>query len=1251
MLKPYIINSLLLCSICSLINCTNTIKKEYDWKQKEGYRWAELSPGMNSQTGFEKRSSPGTDISFRNNLTKEDITDNRHYLNGSGVAAGDVDGDGWTDLYFAQLNGPNKLYKNQGGFSRGDGFPKFKDITDSAGVAHEGYYSTGVAFSDVDGDGDLDLFVASMSRDNVLYLNDGKGHFTLQPNSGLDPARGTMTLALADIEGDRDLDLYVSNYKRKSVLDLFDINNLSWEKTVKEKYDKNVDQTYTLLPPFDEHYTILHKKNALPERREIGREDELYLNSGDGTFIKATGLDQRFLDADGNPKGFEKDLGLTAKFHDINQDGLPDLYINNDFWTKDRIWINQGKGRFKAIDPLAIRNLSFSSMSVDFSDINRDGFWDFFVTEMLSSEHERRLRQFIPDDPHPLYTGQFDYQPQYNRNSLYLNRGDGTYAEISYFSNLEASEWSWASRFLDVDLDGYEDLIITTGYTYDVQDLDAQKKWKTEIAQNNLKDGDIHIYPPLELPNKFFRNDGGLRFTEVSSEWGFDENDVSHGLATADFDHDGDLDLAINRLNQEAGIYENITAAPRIAIRLIGNSPNTQAIGAKVELRGGPVPQQDEVSAGGEYLSGSDPLIVFAADPDNRNHIITITWPGKLAGKQSRIDSVRANRIYEIEEPESAAGTPGSQMPQTENKTIFEDVSDRIRHRHHEEPYDDFRIQPLLPVKLSKQGPGISWIDFDSDRDDDLFIASGRGGKLAAFENRGNGEFSSLSLEQMTENTPGDQTAILGWTGEQGTKLLAGMANYEPGDIKAPSVLSYSFQKGIITKQDGIPGMFSTTGALAASDYDGDGDPDLFVGGRFVPAHYPMNATSRLFINEDGSFIPDVKNSGKLRDLGLVTGAVFTDYDRDGDPDLLCSLEWGSIRLFKNENGNFTEISGSTGLAAYSGWWNGIATGDFNNDGLPDIVVTNQGLNSPYQLESDHPLKMYYQDFNRDGRIDIIESYYDSAGGAYVPRRQMSKFESGFLGFMVAGYTNQRFAGSSLQAILGYDPGSRIPSKEINTLAHMIFINEGDGFSAYPLPDEAQFSAAFYAGVADYDNDGNEDLFLSQNFFQVRDNTPRLDAGRGLWLKGDGNGNFQAVPGHISGIKVYGEQRGAALSDFNRDGKVDLVVSQNGGATKLYLNRTEKPGLRVRLNGPAANKNGIGSAVRLIYTDGAKGPLREIQAGSGYWSQNSATQVMGTNGAVDKIEITWFDGTVQVVEASEDKNSYSIHYSQKESNN
>ena len=1214
---------------CSFLIFSCTPSTDLEWNDETHYRWAELSPGFFGSDGFRQLSASRTGIDFQNVITEEVIAENRHYLNGSGVAAGDINGNGLTDLYFTGLSNSNRLYLNRGGM-------KFEDFTDQAGVAHDGYYSTGAVFADINGNGHLDLLVTAMHGENVLYLNDGTGRFTKDEESGLGEAKGSITMALADITGNGYLDLYVTNYKERSVKDIFTTRELEWSNILNEPL-RSPEDDYTLRPPFDRHYELVRHRGELTGITELGEADELYLNEG-GRFQKVLHTEEIFLDEYGNPEGLQPDWGLTAKFQDINDNGLQDLYVCNDFHTPDRIWMNQGDGTFRAASWYSIRNLSYSCMAIDFSDINRNGRLDIFATEMLDPDHERRLRQAESDDHVPVEIGEIENRPMYNRNSLYLQREDQTFAEISYLAGVEATGWSWATRFMDVNLNGYEDLIVNTGYKYDILDIDAQF---TMIR--NRRNMDEHfmefteLVEPLNQQNKILRNNGDLTFTDVSSDWGFQDLDVSHGMAFADLNNNGTLDVIINRMNREASVYENRTRAPRIAVRLIGNAPNTQAIGSKVELTGAQVHQQKEVVSGGDYASGSDPLIMFAADLENEYHELHIRWPD---GTKSVIRDVRANRIYEITQSNAlliedrTVDAPRSFQP------LFEEYEAGTEVYHHEEPFNDFQYQQLLPIKLSQLGPGIAWVDVTGNGNDELLMSSGRGGTFTVLSLQEGGVFQPLEMGELTGNASGDQTAVIGWEEDGYTRILVGNANYEQGSPNVPAVLSYSINRDGTVERGEIPGIFSTTGPIAAADINGNGYLDVFNGGNFNPGRYPANADSRMITNDQGTFRFDQVNSQTLAGLGLVSGALFDDFTGNGSQDLLVSTEWGSLRLFENRDGIFREITEEFGLDKWKGWWRGIATGDFTNNGRPDIVAANIGLNSTYQLKHGEPLRIYYSDLDGFGTMDIIEAYSDGRG-EYLPKHRLYKFQEQQISLNHMG-SHREFAAATVRQILGerYD---QTPYKEINTLEHMVFINHGDTFEARPLPIEAQFSAGFYVGVADFDNDGNEDLFLSQNLFALPPDIPRLDAGRGLILLGDGEGGFQALSGSDSGIKIYGEQRGAALGDFNQNGKIDLAVTQNANRLKIYENNTDQPGIRVTLHGPPSNRNGVGSGVQIVYGEEVTGPLRRVQSGSGYWSQSSFTQVLGI-GPNDPvaIDVSWFDGTRQSVPVETGKIDYLI---------
>ena len=509
---------------CLFYSCTQT---ELKWRQEAGYRWAELNFSRFGAPGFARLPGEETGITKINSLTKEQIAANRHLLNGSGVTIGDVDGDGLADIYLCQLDGANALYKNLGNW-------KFQNITEAAGVACQNQFSTGAVFADIDADGDLDLLVTAIGGPNACFLNDGTGKFTdFTKESGIESQTGAMSLSLADTEGDGDLDLYVINNKKHTIKDLYPAARRTIDRTVKKVGDK-----YEVLPEFAEHYSIEIQRGMMLRRLETAEADIYLLNDGTGRFTKVPLASGAFIDEDGRVAPEYKDWGLSARFQDMDNDGDPDLYLCNDFESPDRVWINDGKGNFRAIDKLALRSVSASSMSVDFSDVNRDGHIDFFLTEMLSRRHDRRKRQQGPVTPELKTIGKYDDRPQYMRNSLFLNRGDNTYAEIGQFAGIDASEWSWSPLFMDVDLDGYEDLLIVTGHYYDGMDSDTRAKLSTALSrQMKRTESEIFRYPRLETQNFVFRNRWDLHFEDMSKNWGFNAIDISHGMAMGDLDN------------------------------------------------------------------------------------------------------------------------------------------------------------------------------------------------------------------------------------------------------------------------------------------------------------------------------------------------------------------------------------------------------------------------------------------------------------------------------------------------------------------------------------------------------------------------------------------------------------------------------------------------------------------------------------------------------------------------------------------
>jgi enediyne biosynthesis protein E4 len=1203
------------------------LQSDPEWVEESDFSWRPLEIRSSSDVGF-KTIDPGrAGIEFVNSLDPEKRALNRTLADGSGVAIGDVDGDGRADIYFASIDGPNALYHNRGRW-------RFDDVTASAGVALDGHRSTGVALADLDGDGDLDLIVSGLGDPTEILLNDGAGRFS--SGGRLGGEAGSKSVTLADIDADHDLDLYITNNKARVAADLYSPTERSFERVVIEE-----DGRYRVADEFEEQYAV-EADGQVVRRFELPEADELWLNDGVAGFSLASFTDGRFLDESGVPLvASPRDWGLSAQFRDLDGDRDPDLYVCNDFETPDRIWLNDGAGTFRAAPAEMIRSTSLACMSMAFGDVDRNGYVDFFTAEMLSRSGVRRRSQMLPMANELSGPGEIDSRPQRNRNMLQMARGDGTFAEVAYWAGVAGSEWTWGSRFMDVDLDGYEDLLTVTGHAWDELNGDLREELRPVLSGPNWRD-ERRMLPALELPNLAFRNRGDGSFVEVGGQWGFTgPDDVAHGLVTGDLDGDGDLDVVVTRLDAPPLIYENIGDAPRVAVRLHGRTGNTGGVGARVLFKGGSVIQTMEVATGDGYLSSSEMLAVFAAPADGVGEI-EIQWPG---GTMQRIQGVASNRFIRVHEPESD-GMPPETLERSE-AVWFEDASEGLGHVHREKPFDDFRRQALLPVRLSQLGPGVVLTDLDRDGDPDLAVTSGATGSLSYFRNEG-GRFREGGVASRPVDL--DQGAAVGLPTRAGMRVLVAQSNHESQSrdqaVNAPSVLGFSAPwttGGPAVIGPVVAGDLDTAGPLALGDYDGDGDLDLFVGGRATPTAYPLPATSRLLLNDgSGRMLPDDDNAQLLFEIGLVAGAVFSDIDLDGDPDLLLAMDWGPVRVLTNRDGVFSDDTEAWGLGRHTGRWSGIVTGDFNEDGLPDIAATNWGLNTSRRASEEHPLTLFYGDFDRNGMVDIVEAEFDESVRGAAPLRSLPDLMSGMPAALRSVRGFGQFARSTVAGLLG--PAMQMAQRaEATTLAHTLFINQGESFEAQELPVEAQLAPGFGLIVADFDADGHEDLFLGQNLFSTDQVSSRYDSGRSLIIRGDGLGNLLSVPGRTSGIAVYGDVRGAATADIDGDGRSDLVVSQNGAATKLYMNRSEHSGLRVRVVGPRGNPDGVGARIRLEYADGSYGPAREIQAGSGYWSQNGAVQVLGISGPVVAVVVDGPGGPTRRRVISDGERDIEIH--------
>ena len=1171
--------------------------------QTPAHRSASLNVTGNASPGFTSLKPPATGITFSNIISSE--TRSLYTLIPTGIAAGDVDGDGLCDLYFCSSDGNNVLYRNLGNW-------KFEDITAKAGVACSGQHSIAATLADMNGDGSLDLIVTARGGPNRLLINDGKGRFTEDLTfPGRQSKLASTSIAVADVDGDGALDIYICNYRSRSYLD--DHMNVDSDLT---KEWQRVRDGKELSPQFKDQFYA--QGGALFEK---GEPDALLLNDGKGKFKVAD--DSYFkMPAGSLPPGPLDGSGLAVQMRDFNGDGAPDIYVCNDFHTPDRFWWNDGHGRFTLAPMETLRHQSFGSMAVDGADVDLDGHLDFFVGDMLSRDYSRRQRQRGIAAPGTPQTENFGLIPQYTQNTFFLNRGDNTFAEVASYSGLTASEWTWGANFLDIDFDGYLDLLISCGNLQDYMDADSMvTRTKTMKGMQEMEEFRRNL-PVLKVRCQLFRNKGDLKFEEVGERYGFREERPHGGMVVCDLDNDGDADVVINNADGAPEIYRNDCSAPRIAVKLNGRTPNTSGVGAKVKLIGKKT-QEQEVIAGGRYGSGNDTTLAFAARADWSPYKLQVTWRN---GRVTEVQGVKANQLYEITETNTQPAII-PEIPAT--PPLFEDASSSLNHTNHENVFNDFEAQAMLPNRMSRLGPGVSWFDLNGDGLDDLIIGASRGRLIGIYQNFGNGRFSPFSEEAKQLGARLDLTSVLGYGSKDvGVSLVLGVSSWEEPALKDAAQFMSLTTSNTWSSGPQVTREKNATGPLALGDADGDGNLDLFIGGRSRFNRYPEAADSMLILHAGQERMTEAGGDPvkALNKLGMVSSAVFADLNGDGSQDLIVGCEWGAVQILINTPRGFTNATAAWGLDKFTGWWNGVAVGDFDGDGRLDFVASNWGQNSKYEEEYDaqRPLKIFYGDFNEMNRVEIVEAHIDPITHKLVPERDLTASAAAIPYIRGNTPTFQAFGDADLEQIYG-DKLKAAAMLEARELRHMLFLNRGNKFEAVPLPVEAQMTSAFGVNVADFDGDGNDDVFLAQNFFSTQPETLRSDAGRGLILLGDGKGGLRAMKGEQSGVKIYGEQRGSAVSDYDGDGRVDLVVAQSNDATKLLHNRRGRPGLRVRLEGGVGNPHGVGAIVR-ARTEKGLGRAQLVTAGSGYWSQDSGTLIVTSSSPITGIQVRWPGG-------------------------
>lgn len=1151
-------------------------------------------------TLFTRLSETDTGINFANKLSLEN---QRNFtFNGAGLASGDFDGDGLIDLYLVTEEGQSKLYRNIGGF-------KFEDVTEKAGLKQNKQgFAIGAYFADIDNDRDLDLFLTNWHVPNQLYRNNGDGTFTeVTDTAGVAYNGGSTTATFADYDRDGDLDFFVATYRPADLAAEIGTPKLEMK-----------DGKISIPEDLKSAIELFETKKGLSVR-QLGEADLLYRNNGDGTFTEVAS-------ESGISGGY---WGLSASFSDVDNDGWPDLYVTNDFWSPDAFYHNNGDGTFALIDASKIQQTPMFAMGMDFGDINNDGLMDFFVGDMLSKDATLRLTQHglmdttLPPD---------EAAAQVMHNGLFLNNGDGSFSEIAWMAGVAASEWTWSTKFADIDLDGYVDLLINNGMVGDLMDSDVLAN--INLPQFKNAPAYYDSYPKLATQNVAFRNNGDLTFSDVSAEWGVDDATIAHGATLADLDNDGDLDKVDSFMNESLGVYRNNAQKNRVLIELVGYRSNSFGIGARVTVTTLDGKKQvRQMSSSGGYLSSHAPALVFGLNEYTEIKQIEIEWPSGHYQKFTSKDNNKllGNQRYIIAEQDQAVTPRLPQLLRATNPQFVEIGLQAGLNSAHVEAnfddkqytgYDDFEEQLLLPRRLSAIGPGVSWADMDADGDDDLYVAGAHGQQGTIYQNVGGNKFEAIE-NGLIPSTLEELATVWHANGA----FVSSFSRYEVPNAPIAAILGEGQTLQLSANASG--------GALALSDIDGDGDLDLFVGGRAIPNQWPLPASSYIFRNDSNTYTDITSDvAPELLTLGLATGAMWLDIDNDHDSDLLIATEYGAIRLFVNNQGSFEDNTAAFGLDNWHGLWTGITAGDFNEDGYMDFAAANWGMNTRYSASDKYPLMLYAGnidgEYNEASDIDIVEAEY--VDGILRPMRERG-MAGAEMPFVYEKFNTFRaYSESSLAEIYG----ERLEHDDVttlyaNTLHHGVFINDGKGsFDMQPLPGLSQATTGYGITSADFNNDGHEDLYLVGNFSHMDHEFRQFAGGTSYLLHGNGDGTFNEVSTKDSGLFVPFDGRGTAVSDYNKDGWVDIAVGVNNERPMLFENKGASEYCSVTLNieGREPNPLAIGARIEVTRDDSTKS-TREVQAGSGYFSQNSAVQLFGLGkNERASIKVIWPNGKI-----------------------
>lgn len=1117
---------------------------------------------------FVQLSHHQTKINFSNDIPLNDdlnILNYIYYFNGGGVAAGDINNDGFIDLYFSGNQVSSRLYLNEGNL-------KFRDIT-ATSFTKTTDWASGVTMADVNADGWLDIYVCRAGspdpekRSNLLFINRKNNTFEEMAEAyGLADKSYSTDAAFFDYDLDGDLDMYLLNH----VHEMHGLNNPKKRKL--EGQSKNTDKLYRNNG----------LKNGHPFFEDVSHKAGVTI------------------------EGFGLGLGIS----DINHDGFADIYVSNDFISNDILYINQGDGSFKNEIAEFIKHQSHNGMGNDIADINNDGLTDVLVMDMLPSTNKKRKTMLNkPNYDLFQYSKYLGYEPQYMRNTLQLNRGNfndkNYFSEIGQLAGVSSTDWSWASLFADFDLDGYKDIYITNGYLKDITDLDfIVYRKRHSLFTSRQKFDSIYLSSVSRLPeekqqNYFFKNNKDLTFEDVSKVWTNKSPGFSNGAAYADLDNDGDLDMVVNNINEKATVLKNTTRdksnAGYLTIDFKGPKGNPNGIGSKVWVHTSGAFQFSENFTTRGFQSSVAPELNFGISDKTSVDSIEILWPDQ---KYSVFYDVPVDTTLTIE----YGGIDPTHHIKKKSQYLFQEIAQQINveYKHKDMLFVDFKREPLIPRNYSFNGPSIAVADINGDELDDFYISGSFPYFGKFFTQNKDGTFDTIPAA-FNKNHEGQASLFFDSDNDGDNDLYlvnGGSELFDDGYYH--DKLYINDGNGNFNLSENLPKLDTSGSCVTASDYDKDGDLDLFVGGRIIPGSYGLSPKSHLLKNENGVFKDATISVLGGDKLGMVTSGLWTDFNNDGWKDLIIVGEWMPITIFQNNQGGFfskIEIKNT------HGWWNSINGGDFDNDGDTDYILGNLGKNSVFKASVDYPISLAVGDFDKDQKIDpILSIHYKDDDNEYrsypFASRDLLLDQLNFIKNKFRTY--KQYSTATIGEIVSNTPCKKLSA----SLLESIYLeNLGDGnFKIHPLPNVAQFAPVMGTVVSDFNLDGNLDVLLVGNFYHNEVSYGQSDASLGLYLQGRGDGTFLTIENRQSGFFVDGDAR--ALARLNSLNDQLIIAAQNSDSLKIFRAINTK-GKTVQISDESGH-------AEIIFKNGKKQKI-ESYLGEGYQSQSSKSHKIPTD--------------------------------------